>query len=144
MAQAAIGRAARRSRGQLVGAARSLWPFGRRSASRLLFAPHDLRTADPTTAGDFYAGYYAFAGRTVRTHGESPFDVAPPSEAWAEALYGFGWLRHMRAADTALAAANARALVTGWIASPGGPPAVRRRCRAVSPGRGRSGHHRRE
>lgn len=116
MAQAAIGRAARRSRGQLVGASRRLWPFGRKPSSRLLFAPHDLRTADPTTAGDFYAGYYAFAGRTVRTHGESPFDIAPPTEAWAEALYGFGWLRHMRAADTAIARANARSLVEDFIA----------------------------
>ncbi|WP_081925347.1 heparinase II/III family protein [Bosea sp. UNC402CLCol] len=116
LAQAAIGRAARRTRGQLVGATRRLWPFGRKPSSRLLFAPHDLRTADPTTAGDFYAGYYAFAGRTVRTHGESPFDIAPPTEAWAEALYGFGWLRHMRAADTAIARANARSLVEDFIA----------------------------
>ncbi len=115
LAQAAIGRAARRTRGQLVGIARRLWPFGRSAATRLLFAPHDLRTADPTTAGDIYAGYYAFAGRTLRTHGESPFDSEPPSEAWAEALHGFGWLRHMHVADTAIARANARALVEDFI-----------------------------
>ena len=116
LAQAAIGRAARRTRGQLFGVARLLWPFGRPAATRLLFAPHDLRTADPTTAGDIYAGYYAFAGRTLRTHGESPFDSEPPSEAWAEALLGFGWLRHMHAANTALARANARALIEDFIA----------------------------
>jgi uncharacterized heparinase superfamily protein len=115
LARAAIGRAARRTRGQIVGVARKLWPFGRATATRLLFAPHDLRTSDPTTAGDIYAGYYAFAGRTLRTHGESPFDCEPPSEAWAEALYGFGWLRHMHAADTAIARANARALVDDFI-----------------------------
>lgn len=116
LARAAIGRAARRTRGQLVGFARKLWPFGRATATRLLFAPHDLRTSDPTTAGDIYAGYYAFAGRTLRTHGDSPFDSEPPSEAWAEALYGFGWLRHMHAADTAIARANARALVDDFMA----------------------------
>ena len=115
MAQAAFGRAARRTRGQFVGAGRVLWPFGRAPATRLLFAPHDLRTADPTTAGDIYSGYYAFAGRTLRTHGESPFESEPPSEAWAELLAGFGWLRHMRAADTAIARANARALVEDFI-----------------------------
>lgn len=115
LAQAAIGRAARRTRGQFVGAARKLWPFGHVQATRLLFAPHDLRTADPTTAGDIYSGYYAFAGRTLRTHGESPFDCQPPSEGWSEALYGFSWLRHMRAADTAIARANARALVDEFI-----------------------------
>lgn len=115
LAQAAIGRAARRTRGQFVGAARKLWPFGHLQATRLLFAPHDLRTADPTTASDIYSGYYAFAGRTLRTHGESPFDCEPPSEGWSEALYGFAWLRHMRAADTAIARANARALVDDFI-----------------------------
>jgi uncharacterized heparinase superfamily protein len=95
--------------------ARKVWPFGTAPATRLLFAPHDLRTADPTTAGDIYSGYYAFTGRTLRTHGESPFDCAPPSDAWAEALHGFGWLRHMRSADTAIARANARALVEDFI-----------------------------
>jgi uncharacterized heparinase superfamily protein len=116
LAQAAFGRAARRTRGQFVGVARRVWPFGRKPATRLLFAPHDLRTADPTTASDIYSGYYAFAGRTLRSHGESPFDAIAPSEAWAETLHGFGWLRHMRAADTALARANARALVDDFIA----------------------------
>ena len=115
MAQAAFARAARRTRGQLVAAKRSLWPFGRAPATQLLFAPHDLRTADPTTATDIYSGYYAFAGRTLRTHGEAPFDSEPPSEAWAEFLYGFGWLRHLRAADSAIARANARALVEDFI-----------------------------
>lgn len=116
LAQAALGRAARRTRGQFVGVGRRLWPFSRKQATRLLFAPHDLRTADPTTASDIYSGYYSFAGRTLRTHGESPFDSEAPSEAWAEALGGFGWLRHMRAADTAIARANARALVEDFIA----------------------------
>ena len=82
MAQAAIGRAARRTRGQFVGATRKLWPFGRSGATRLLFAPHDLRTADPTTASDFYAGYYAFAGRMLRSHGE-----APTSSGWASPFW---------------------------------------------------------
>jgi uncharacterized heparinase superfamily protein len=115
VARAAIGRAARRTRGHIAGARRALWPFGRLRASRLLFAPHDLRTADPTTASDIYAGYFAFAGRTVNCHGDSPFAVEPPTEAWAEALYGFVWLRHLRAADTAIARANARALVDEFI-----------------------------
>ena len=116
LARAAIGRAARRTRGQIAGARRALWPFGRLRATRLLFAPHDLRTADPTTASDIYAGYFALAGRTVNCRGESPFLVTPPSEAWAEALHGFIWLRHLRAADTAIARANARALVEEYIA----------------------------
>ena len=35
------------------------------------------------------------------------------------ALLGFGWLRHLRAADTALTRANARSLVDDWISNPG-------------------------
>jgi uncharacterized heparinase superfamily protein len=78
---------------------------------RLLFAPQDLRTADPTVAADLYAGSFVFAGRALATGGRSPFEFRLPSRAWGEVLHGFGWLRHLRAADTALAAAHARALV---------------------------------
>jgi uncharacterized heparinase superfamily protein len=85
------------------------------SIRRVLIAPQDLRTADATAAGDIYAGYFAFAGRSVATGGRSPFAVEPPTRAWGEALYGFGWLRHLRAAETALARANARALVAEFI-----------------------------
>ncbi len=55
----------------------------------------------------------------MNARGGSPFEVEPPSEAWAAALAGFGWLRHLRAADTALARVNARALVGDWIAGRG-------------------------
>ncbi len=82
---------------------------------RLLIAPQDIRTADPTMAADIYSGYFAFAGKMVNCHGRSPFEMAAPSAAWAADLAGFGWLRHMRAADTALARANARVLVEDWI-----------------------------
>ncbi|MHB2168403.1 heparinase II/III family protein [Alsobacter sp. R-9] len=89
------------------------------SPDRLVIAPQDLRTTDPTVANDIYAGYFAFAGKVVPVSGISPFRVPPPSEAWSEALMGFGWLRHLRAADSALARANARALVDDWISEAG-------------------------
>lgn len=85
--------------------------------TRLLFAPQDLRTADPTIATDIYSGFFAFAGRAITTSGRSPFAFTPPSRAWGEALYGFGWLRHLRAAGTALAQANARSLVDEFVTS---------------------------
>ncbi|NLH82532.1 MAG: hypothetical protein GX458_17050, partial [Phyllobacteriaceae bacterium] len=34
---------------------------------------------------------------------------------WARVLHGFGWLRHLRAADSAVARGNARALVDDWL-----------------------------
>ncbi len=92
-----------------------------RMPERLVIAPQDIRTADPTVAADIYSGYFAFDGKAVNTRGASPFDVDPPNEAWAASLAGFGWLRHLRAADTALARVNARALVGDWIAGSGRP-----------------------
>jgi len=103
------------------------FPWRSRSVSvpsRLLFAPHDLRTGDPTRAAEFYAGRFAFAGKVVLTDGASPFEVELPSREWAEELMAFGWLRHMQAAGTAIARANARALVGDWIAMRGHRMAV--------------------
>src|ERR1700720_3712684 len=91
-----------------------LWP-GR--TDRLIIAPHDLRTADATRAAEIYAGRFVFAGKIVTCHGRSVFDLEPPSEDWEVALLGFGWLRHLRAADTALTRANARSLVDDWISN---------------------------
>lgn len=85
----------------------------------LVIAPHDLRTSDASLADDIYAGLFVFAGRSLVVSGRSPFDYDPPSPEWADALYGFGWLRHLRAADTALARANARAFVSDFMSGRG-------------------------
>jgi uncharacterized heparinase superfamily protein len=103
-----------RAGGGSVALAR-LWP-GR--TDRLIIAPHDLRTADATRAAEIYAGRFVFAGKIVTCHSRSIFDLEPPSEEWEAALLGFGWLRHLRAADTAITRANARALVDDWMSNP--------------------------
>jgi uncharacterized heparinase superfamily protein len=82
---------------------------------RLLIALQDIRTADPIAAEDIYAGHFSLAGKAASTHGHSPFTILASSLAWSQALHGFGWLRHLRAADTALSRANARALVEEWL-----------------------------
>jgi len=94
-------------------------PFIAGRSERLLIAPQDLRTADPTRASEIYGGRFAFAGKIVICDGRSPFEMTPPSEDWAEALLGFGWLRHLRAAESGITRANARALVEEWIALQG-------------------------
>jgi uncharacterized heparinase superfamily protein len=106
-----------------------LWP-GR--TDRLIIAPHDLRTADATRAAEIYAGRFVFAGKIVTCHGRSIFDLEPPSEDWEVSLLGFGWLRHLRAADTALTRANARALVDDWISNPGNRRPIGRRADVLS------------
>jgi uncharacterized heparinase superfamily protein len=91
------------------------WRFTSAIADRLLIAPQDLRTADPTRASEIYSGRFAFAGKIVICDGRSPFEIEPPSEEWSDQLLGFGWLRHLRAAESAITRANARALVDEWI-----------------------------
>lgn len=86
---------------------------------RLVVAPIDLRISDPHIAEEIYSGRFALGGATVDTGGGSPFQIQPPSLAFARSLHGFGWLRHMRAADHDLAFANARALVDDWISVEG-------------------------
>lgn len=113
MGRFARNMAARASGGSV--ALSRLWP-GR--ADRLIIAPHDLRTTDATRAAEIYAGRFVFAGKIVTCHGRSIFDLEPPSEDWEVALLGFGWLRHLRAADTALTRANARSLVDDWMSNP--------------------------
>jgi uncharacterized heparinase superfamily protein len=86
-----------------------------RPPERLLIAPQDIRAGDPKTAAEIYAGYYAFGGKIVCAHGRSPFEITAPSQEWGRILNGFDWLRHLRAANTALARANARSLVNEFI-----------------------------
>ena len=112
-----LGRFARSAMSRVGGpvALARIWP-GR--TDRLIIAPHDLRTADATRAAEIYAGRFVFAGKIVTCHSRSIFDLEPPSEDWDAALLGFGWLRHLRAADTAITRANARSLVEDWISNP--------------------------
>jgi len=122
-----VGRFARTALSHASGSSATLarlWP-GR--ADRLIIAPHDLRTADATRAAEIYAGRFVFAGKIVTCHSRSVFDLEPPSEEWDAALLGFGWLRHMRAADTAITRANARSLIEDWISNPSRKRPVARR-----------------
>jgi uncharacterized heparinase superfamily protein len=106
-----------------------LWP-GR--TDRLIIAPHDLRTTDATRAAEIYAGRFVFAGKIVTCHGRSIFDLEPPSEDWEVSLLGFGWLRHLRAADTAITRANARSLIDDWMANPSRKRPIARRADVIA------------
>lgn len=118
---ALIGRRAYRS---MLGALHAhpllRWRFGSGKTDRLVIAPQDLRTADATRAAEIYAGRFAFAGKVVICDTRSPFEITPPSDEWAVILLNFSWLRHLRAADSAITRANARALIDDWINLQGG------------------------
>jgi len=114
----------RQAAGRLNGHPLLRWPLPQLKADRLLIAPQDLRTADATLATEIYSGRFAFAGKVVICDGRSIFEMEPPSDEWATALLGFGWLRHLRAAESAITRANARALVDEWITLQGSWHAV--------------------
>ncbi|MCO5071596.1 MAG: heparinase II/III family protein [Rhizobiaceae bacterium] len=91
------------------------WRFAGRTPDRVLIAPPDLRVADPQLAVEFYHGRFPLAGHLVETGEESPFQLKVSNGRWLRSLHGFRWLRHMRAAGSEIAAANARSLVSDWI-----------------------------
>jgi len=119
LAAFAARRALRTSVGRFNAHPLVRWRFTSAIADRLLISPQDLRTADPTRASEIYSGRFAFAGKVVICDGRSPFEIEPPSEEWSDQLLGFGWLRHLRAAESAITRANARALVDEWISLQG-------------------------
>ncbi|HMB43946.1 MAG TPA: heparinase II/III family protein, partial [Luteimonas sp.] len=96
------------------------WRFASTKTDRLLIAPQDLRTADATRASEIYAGRFAFAGKVVISDRRSPFEMTAPSDEWAVTLLSFVWLRHLRAADSAITRSNARSLIDEWINVQGG------------------------
>ena len=112
-------RGLRRASGRVNNLPLMPWRLIPRKSDRLLLAPQDLRTADGTRASEIYSGRFAFAGKVMICDGRSPFELNPPSEEWEAELCGFGWLRHLRAADSAITRANARALVDEWISLQG-------------------------
>ncbi|MCB1428565.1 MAG: heparinase II/III family protein [Nitratireductor sp.] len=89
--------------------------FSSQTPERLLIAPPDLHTADPTVATEIYAGIFRFGSCSVETGGENPFTMQSPDPRWSRELHGFGWLRHFGAARDTLATSNAQALVRDWI-----------------------------
>ncbi|BAQ15831.1 heparinase II/III family protein [Methyloceanibacter caenitepidi] len=84
-------------------------------AEQLLLAPQELRTADPSFATEIYNGHFGLAGKLADIGAKSPFEIDPPSARWARELYGFGWLRHLRAADSELSREQAKTLVHDFI-----------------------------
>lgn len=105
----------RRARRRIRAGPTYRWRYSGRTPERILIAPPDLRLADRQIAAEIYAGRYPFAAHFVDTGGESPFTLDVYHLPWLKTLHSFRWLRHLRAAGTELASANARALVHEWI-----------------------------
>jgi uncharacterized heparinase superfamily protein len=93
--------------------------FGRRYRARQFayLAPH-IHLADPSIAADIAMGHVVLGGRSLLCGERSPFHVAPPSESFVRALYGFGWLAHCDASPRLEVRAHARKLVRDFLTLP--------------------------
>lgn len=95
------------------------WRQGSAALRELVIVPGDLRSRDPSFWPEVESGLMGLSGGTVDLNGRSPFDIAPPSEAWQRNLHGFSWLRHLEAADDANAQKVAQRYLLDWLANPG-------------------------
>ena len=86
-----------------------------RAPERIVVAPPDPMPGKADLATEMYGGTFRLAGISVETLGESPFGISNAPDIWAEALHGFGWMRHHRAAETDLARLHVRTLLSDWI-----------------------------
>ncbi len=83
--------------------------FGR-APTAIVTAPEPLWTGDGAEARRLASGLLRFAGALVEAPGKSPWDVEPPTAAWAETLHGFDWLDDFAAADP-----ETRSALRDWV-----------------------------
>lgn len=126
LAALAVNKAGRSALKLALKAPFSRWMAGVPAAYHLLILPQDLRTGDPSFAVELYDGYLGLAGAAAPVGSESPFKIMPPSVPWQKELYGFGWLRHLHAAEDQIAREKARKLTLDWIAASKSAPALAR------------------
>lgn len=115
LARLATDRVRRAAVARLLGSRLLRWRYGAPVADELLIVPQELRTADPSFASEIEYGHFGFGGAVAFIGDGSPFDLKPPSPMWERELHGFGWLRHLRAADQDSARDQALGLVLDWI-----------------------------
>ncbi len=91
------------------------WRYGKSAADQILIVPQELRAADPSFWFEVESGHFGLASQIADLKGASPFRIVPPSVAWERELNGFGWLRHLAAAENDDALDAARQFVLDWI-----------------------------
>jgi uncharacterized heparinase superfamily protein len=114
IARLAADRLRRSAVSRLLSSRALRWRHGAAHAEHLLIVPQDLRTTDPSFWEEVSFGQFGLAGTAVAVGDRSPFSVPPPNAAWARALHGFQWLRHLEAAGSLEAREAARRLAADW------------------------------
>ena len=116
-----LGRIVLAGRAGLRRPSRFLAGLAASTPERLLIAPQDIRTAGSDHRGGYLFRLFCFRRQDVNAHGRSPFELEPRSQAGRRARGFFAGSVILRAADTALARANARALVAMVFCAAGRP-----------------------
>ncbi|RLQ88975.1 heparinase II/III family protein [Notoacmeibacter ruber] len=84
----------------------------------IVFAPQRLMEGDPERARAYYSGEWRLAGHTVSVGPGGPFAQNDVPESWCRELERFVWLADFQAAQSDLAAAQARYLVEDYLSRP--------------------------
>jgi uncharacterized heparinase superfamily protein len=82
---------------------------------RILFHPYDALPKRLEDADLLLKGRFRFGHETVEVKDGSVFDKAAPSDSWARALQGFGWLPPLSAAGGETSRVLATKLISQWI-----------------------------
>lgn len=91
-------------------------PSGKATApSAIVASPKPLVTGNPDHARQIYQGRFTLAGTQIDTGAKSPFGFDAAPDDWRTALSSFSWLGDLAAAESELARAQARWLITDWI-----------------------------
>ena len=114
-----IGAALIRARDVALARTYATWAYGLTlrgpMPDHMMLYPRDLRPGLADKAEALFQGRWSLPGGQVKTDGGSPFAATPPTDAWAEELHGFSWLRHFTAAGGDAARTYAQTLVAGWM-----------------------------
>lgn len=111
LAEAALRRSA-----QGIARRAARWtPLRLLRAERLVQPIPPLVKGNPALAAEIYRGRFHLAGTLVDAQNRIVFELAPPTEAFAASLHGFGWLMHLEAASRELPRVQARGLVGDWM-----------------------------
>ncbi len=115
---------ARESAKRAANLARNLsfrtWPYRLSLAGplpdRILCYPADLHQRSTRTAQDLGNHIYALPGGIVHADPTTPpWRLVPPNEAWAEALHGFGWIRHFETRNDEASTQHVHWLIETWL-----------------------------
>jgi len=114
-AQAALANAVEAALSALRRGALHGLTLGGPMPDRIAFQPPDPRPRRLDEADALFHNRFALAGHVLDAKDRSVFDCEPPSEAFARALHGFEWLRHLEAAGGEEARKLALKLSGQWL-----------------------------